>query len=408
MTPELLVATLGSTFVVGLIAWLTGLAADHAGLSASERHGLWTAGFWLSVAPLLLVPSAALLVPEPWPHSLGAAGAAAGQHGPAHTAAAHQGWVSTLAWLVISCAIVGVVVRLARLGLALTRLAGVARRAAPADREEFPAQRVRVTDAVASPILVGLRRPIILLPSSLAEDRDSRRLSLICAHERAHAVRGDNWRVLAEEVALAVLWFNLPLRAAQQALAAAREELCDAAALQDAGADDRRLYARALVQALENAAGTSLAARFIGSPRRHAGMRLTAILGSSPRKPRAALTVLALGGLAAASLGVSLAIAQTQPTRGTPPSAEALAAARPGVFDVYSDQIRSVDGSTIFEGNVSIVGALDKARSDLLIDGSPAPASFDLGSVKAQRFSRVEIRPDKDGRRGFLNLVTAP
>ena len=59
-------------------------------------------------------------------------------------------------------------------------------------------------DEVRSPFILGIIRPIIYLPSGLAEPQ----LSYVLAHERAHLLRRDHWWKLLGYMLLAVHWFN--------------------------------------------------------------------------------------------------------------------------------------------------------------------------------------------------------
>ncbi len=103
-------------------------------------------------------------------------------------------------------------------GLGLARV--IARSGDPSPRAlalldslEFPPERMRPALRVASrvrrPVLVGVLRPLILIPPDLdlPENHDRLRLSLL--HELAHAEAGDQWFALLANVAHA-FWFFVP------------------------------------------------------------------------------------------------------------------------------------------------------------------------------------------------------
>ena len=116
------------------------------------------------------------------------------------------------------------------------------------------------SDKISSPAVYGIIKPKIVLPSSL-EGGDNR---YILSHEKAHIRRADNAvRIVAFAVA-AVHWFN-PLSWVFLKLFLSDLELaCDEKALKGYSADERREYARAL---LDCAGGKSLFASAFGGAR---------------------------------------------------------------------------------------------------------------------------------------------
>ena len=108
------------------------------------------------------------------------------------------------------------------------------------------AVRLLETAEAGMPMLLGLFRPIILLPTQAVTGLDAHQLEAILAHELAHLVRRDTWTnlvVLAVETMFfyhpAVWWVGRRLREERE-LAADDLALCVC--------DDRRLYARALAR----------------------------------------------------------------------------------------------------------------------------------------------------------------
>lgn len=103
---------------------------------------------------------------------------------------------------------------------------------------------VYLSDRVNSPALYGIFRPRIILPCGWEKKKD---LDMILMHEQAHARHMDNlWRVIAF-VTAAVHWFN-PLAWVFLKVALADLELyCDERVLCQLGNEERRSYARALV-----------------------------------------------------------------------------------------------------------------------------------------------------------------
>ena len=159
--------------------------------------------------------------------------------------AAGVSWLPLLSglWLV------GVAVSLGRMLLGLRTARRLARATTPApawlqDRCDRLAERmnlarrvlVRVADAHASPCVVGLLQPLVLLPAPVVAG-DSNALRVILAHELAHARGLHPLLSLCVGVAESLLFFNPAVRwlAAQAALE--REAFCDAAAAEALGGD---------------------------------------------------------------------------------------------------------------------------------------------------------------------------
>ncbi|WP_369933843.1 M56 family metallopeptidase [Xanthomonas tesorieronis] len=119
---------------------------------------------------------------------------------------------------------------------------------------------VRVSDAVSGPMLVGLRRPCVLLPRGLAQSLPEPLLLGILHHELAHVRRHDLWASLLQRLCLALYWWSPALRMLGAQLDLARELACDAAAAKRMGSGRR--YADALVAALETRAALGSARAF--------------------------------------------------------------------------------------------------------------------------------------------------
>ena len=85
------------------------------------------------------------------------------------------------------------------------------------------------------PLVLGLFRPVIVIPTGLSDSE--KRLAL--AHEQAHLTRRDPWLALVPLAARVMFWFLPTVYLAERMLATAREEACDALARQTTGATAR-------------------------------------------------------------------------------------------------------------------------------------------------------------------------
>ncbi|MHB8125351.1 MAG: M56 family metallopeptidase [Desulfitobacteriaceae bacterium] len=103
--------------------------------------------------------------------------------------------------------------------------------------------RLFASDCVASPIVVGIINPRIIIP----QDMDEQTLEYALRHELAHIKRRDNlWKMIAL-FAVCIHWFN-PLVWLSLYIADRDMELaCDAKVLKDLAGEERKLYAEALV-----------------------------------------------------------------------------------------------------------------------------------------------------------------
>lgn len=103
---------------------------------------------------------------------------------------------------------------------------------------------VYVADHIPSPFVLGLFRPRIYLPSSLAEEERAH----VIAHERAHLRRFDHVTRLLGFAALCLHWFNPLVYLAVRLSARDMELSCDERVLRGAAGDIRTAYAGALLR----------------------------------------------------------------------------------------------------------------------------------------------------------------
>lgn len=85
---------------------------------------------------------------------------------------------------------------------------------------------LRVSDAIRSPQVSGLWRPIVLLPSAQGLSRDE--VSLALAHELTHLRRGDLWMGWVPAIAQRLFFFHPMVAWAMREYALNREAACDA------------------------------------------------------------------------------------------------------------------------------------------------------------------------------------
>ena len=105
-------------------------------------------------------------------------------------------------------------------------------------------KNVRLADHIPSPFVLGLVRPVVYLPSGLAEgERD-----YILLHERTHIRRCDHITRALAWLAVAVHWFNPLVWLAFHLAGKDMEMSCDEAVLEGMGRDIRADYSTSLLR----------------------------------------------------------------------------------------------------------------------------------------------------------------
>lgn len=142
-------------------------------------------------------------------------------------------------WLVCVW-IIGAVLVLSRLLLGLFRAARLAHRATPIGSEHWKplleklreqldfSRRVRLLQSheTATPMTMGLLRPMVLLPAE-AESWSYRRRWVVLLHELIHVKRSDWLMQIVAQVVCAIYWYNPLVWIAARRLSVERERSCD-------------------------------------------------------------------------------------------------------------------------------------------------------------------------------------
>ena len=164
---------------------------------------------------------------------------------------------------------------------------------------------LRVAESLASPLLLGLGRPAILLPAFVVSGSPRSELRLMLAHELAHLARRDLWWNAVPLLAQRLFFFHPLLWLAGHEWSLAQEIACDALAVETTGTPPSA-YGRMLL-GIATRRRPSAAPLFptlaVAAPRHTLRRRLHAMqhIGTASR-PRLILaaaltTLLAVGGL---------------------------------------------------------------------------------------------------------------
>lgn len=133
-----------------------------------------------------------------------------------------------------------------------------------------------------SPMLIGFRKPIVLLPSKTIDQEE---LALILRHELVHYKRKDLWMNTLLLFVTAIHWFNPAVYVMGKAIQNDCEESCDEALLQGADIEKRRRYGEAIIGLIrnKNVQRTALSTNFYGG-KKTLKNRLKSIMDTSKKK----------------------------------------------------------------------------------------------------------------------------
>ena len=217
------------------------------------------------------------------------------------------------------------------------------------DRLSFLARRLGIrrvirlleSAVVEVPTVVGLVRPIVLLPVGLATGLSASQIESLLVHELAHIRRSDSLVNLLQALAETLLFYHPAVWWASECIRAERENACDDLAVAATG--DAVAYARTLLELAERRETlpvTAVAAdggRLWSRISRLVTPAMRSDSGASPRWVAGALVlgaVLALGAASGVPPGESggplpVAAEQPEPARTTPETAPAQEAKPP-------------------------------------------------------------------------------
>ena len=256
------------------------LATRGLALTAATRHALWTtamvamaamplAGVGMSVSRALLhdappqriAPAATLPIVLPARHarsqdtpssSVSASSSASAAAPP--LGAPHLTRQIAAALVILWGA--GTLIGLAGLAMSVMRVRGLRRRSSPLGGElahELPWLTdigpgreiyLRLSYEIETPVAIGFRRPVILIPTELATADGLAAIESLILHEHAHLRRCDDWTNLVQRTIERIFWFNPLVWIVGRRIALEREIASDDAVVEKTGA--AKEYATAL------------------------------------------------------------------------------------------------------------------------------------------------------------------
>jgi TonB family protein len=244
-----------STLVVTAVAALTAMLRDHG---AHVRYWLWWAASVKFLVPFSLLTllgsavggvGASLIEPGDWHATLGLIAE------PMPDAATWTPLALVLlgVWAVGFTAVAG---RWVMRALELHRLLRAATPYAAALPRSTGRLEVRTTSALVEPALVGVFRPVLLLPQGLVEHLSPAQVDAVLAHELSHWRRRDNLTAAVHMLVEAAFWFHPFVWWIGARLVEERERACDEAVVR--AGHDGRTYAEGILKVCEHYVASTL------------------------------------------------------------------------------------------------------------------------------------------------------
>ena len=161
---------------------------------------------------------------------------------------------------------------------------------------------IMVSVAANTPMLLGVIRPIIILPNMYFSDGE---LDMILAHETVHYKRKDLFVKLFMLIANAVHWFNPAVYALNKQLNAACELSCDEIVVQSMNTQNRRYYGETILHVLKHSTaqkslvGNIAFATDLCNSKKNFKRRLISMMSTKKMRKSVAVLSLAIGMLVA-------------------------------------------------------------------------------------------------------------
>lgn len=244
-----------STLVAAAIAALAAILRDD---SAHSRYWLWWAASVKFLVPFSLLLALGGAIREAgaprieladWPSTLGVFA----EPMPEATGWAPLRTALLAIWAVGFAAVVGNWIASAVKVRSLLRASLPFAGALPRGAERLES---RTSSALLEPALVGIVRPVLLLPQGIAQHLSPRQLDAVLEHELCHLRRRDNLTAAVQMVVEAVFWFHPLVWWIGARLVEERERACDEAVVR--AGHDGRTYAEAILNVCERYVASAL------------------------------------------------------------------------------------------------------------------------------------------------------
>ena len=176
--------------------------------------------------------------------------------------------------------------------------------------------KLMMNPIIKSPMLVGVRSPMILLPTSSMRELD---LKLVLTHELMHLKRKDLWVKMLALLAGTVHWFNPLVHVLRKDISIWGELSCDEAVAYEMSHEERKHYGEAILNTLDNHSGISKAfCSSLCESKKHIERRLIMLLNVKKMKKHIAVfAVFAIVAIACIGTAVGALAAENTSKAGT-------------------------------------------------------------------------------------------
>ena len=246
---------------------------------------------------------------------------------------------------VVGVWVLGALIGLIGLAASIARVRGLKRRSSPLDgtladelpwlTEISPGREIylRLSFEIETPVAIGFRRPVILIPTELATADGLAAIEQLVLHENAHLRRYDDWTNLVQRVIERIFWFNPVVWMVGRRIALEREIASDDAVVEKTG--EAHAYATSLWRLAREMRMPEHAVVAPGAllTRKQITVRIEQLLDKKRarlhRSPLAALGVAVASVLAVAVVATSAPAVELPAIAEAPTTASTAAAAAP-------------------------------------------------------------------------------
>lgn len=272
---------------------------------------------------------------------------------------------------------------------------------------QFPARvEIRSAPGLLEPGVVGVLRPILLLPAGVTERLTPHQMEAILAHELCHIRRRDNLFAAIHMIVEAVFWFHPLVWWIGARLVEERERACDEAVLSQM--NEPRAYAEGILSVCKFYRESPLVC-VSGVTGADLRQRIEAIMTNriGRRLNRANKFLLAGAGVAAVAVPLMVGIGDTPSVLAQPPAVTPrrfdVAAIKPDNSGANFLGIRVVPGGGLRAVNATLRSLISEAYQvrDFEVSGGPAW----LGSARYDIEAKGQVEPGSQQQTGLQVMV---